>query len=271
MENLLLPSKIEWQKGDDKNQKAVIIEPCYYGYGTTLGNTLRRVLLSSLPGAAVTTVKIENADHEFSAIEGIQEDVVEIILNLKRLHVTLHTDEPIKIILNAKGEKEVTAADFDKNADVDIANPEMVIAHLTDKKATLNMEVTLAKGRGYVPTENQDKSQLSVGEIAVDSIFTPVVNVGYKVETTRLGQITDFDRLILYIETDGTITPEESFGQAVQIMLDHFNILQGGEISPEEPVLEDIAPIEEVPVEEVKEEKEDKKEDKKEEVKEEKE
>ncbi|MBI5621479.1 DNA-directed RNA polymerase subunit alpha [Candidatus Falkowbacteria bacterium] len=244
MENLLLPSKIEWQKGEDKNQKAVVIEPCYYGYGTTLGNALRRVLLSSLPGAAVTTVKIEGVEHEFSTLDGLQEDIVELILNLKRLRVTLHGEQPVKLILNAKGEGTLTAADFDKNADVEIANPELVIAHLTDKKAVLNMAVTLATGRGYVPTEHQDKSQLSVGEIAVDSIFTPVVNVGYKVENTRVGQITDYDKLIIYIETDGTVSPEDAFAQAVDIMLDHFKTLKGETAGQSTADAAAVAPVE---------------------------
>ncbi|MFA6534389.1 MAG: DNA-directed RNA polymerase subunit alpha [Patescibacteria group bacterium] len=227
MENLLLPSKIEWQKGEGKNQKVVTIEPCYYGYGTTLGNALRRVLLSSLPGAAVTAVKINGVDHEFSTLTGVQEDIVEIILNLKRLRVKILGDEAVKLTLKAKGEKTATAEDFEKNSAVEIMNPDLTIATLTDKKSELEMEITVAKGRGYVPTENQDKSQLNVGEIAIDSIFTPVVNVGYKVENTRVGQVTDYDKLTIYLETDGTVTPEEAFSQAVNILLDHFSVLKG--------------------------------------------
>lgn len=234
MENLLLPAKIEWQKGEEKNQKVLTIEPCYYGYGQTLGNSLRRVLLSSLPGAAVISVKIKGAEHEFSAIPNVQEDVVEMILNLKRLRIKLHSDEPIKLNLKIKGEKVATAADFDKNAQVEICNPDLIIATLTDKKAELEMEVTVAKGRGYVPTESQDKTQLTVGEIAIDSIFTPVVNVGYKVENTRVGQITDYDKLTMYIETDGTITPEEAYNQAVDILLDHYQVLKGGKAEVKE-------------------------------------
>lgn len=228
MEKLLLPQKIEWLNGESKNQKTVVIEPFYYGYGTTVGNALRRVLLSSLPGAAISAVKITGVDHEFSAVPNAMEDVVEIILNLKRVRVKLHGEGPVKLTLKVKGEKEVTAADFGKNSDVEIANPEQVIAHLTDKKAELEMEVTITKGRGYVPTENQDKTQLLVGEIAIDAIFTPVVNVGYKVENTRLGQTTDYDKLTIYIETDGSLTPEEAFSQAVSIMLEHFQFLQNG-------------------------------------------
>ncbi|MFA5076570.1 MAG: DNA-directed RNA polymerase subunit alpha [Patescibacteria group bacterium] len=227
MEKLLLPSKIEWQKGENKNQKSVVIEPCYFGYGTTLGNALRRVLLSSLPGAAVTAVKIKGAEHEFSTLPGVLEDVVEIILNLKRLRINLHSDDPVKITLKAKGEKEVTGADFDKNSEVEIVNPSMIIANLTDKKAELEMEVTVAKGRGYIPTEAQDKSKLNVGEIAVDALFSPVVSAGFRVENTRVGQITNYDKLTLHIETDGSITPEEAFDQSVKILIDHVNILQG--------------------------------------------
>lgn len=232
MEKLLLPSKIEWHKGDEPNQKYVTIEPCYYGYGTTLGNALRRVLLSSLPGAAVTTVKITGADHEFSTIPNVQEDVVEIILNLKRLRIKVHSLEPVKLTLKVKGEKAVTAGDFDKNAQVEIVNPDLVIANLTDKKAELEMEVTVASGRGYIPTENQDKTQLNVGEIAVDAIYSSVVNVSYKVENTRVGQVTDYDKLTIYIETDGTLTPEEAYSQSVDILLDHFQVLRGEKITP---------------------------------------
>jgi DNA-directed RNA polymerase subunit alpha len=234
MEKLLLPSKIEWHKGEETNQKFVTIEPCYYGYGTTLGNALRRVLLSSLPGAAVTTVKIQGVQHEFSAIPNVQEDVVEIILNLKRLRIKMQSNEPIKLALKVKGEKVVTAADFEKNPQIEITNPDLVIATLTDKKAELDMEVTITSGRGYVPTENQDKSQLAVGEIAVDSIFTPVVNVSYKVENTRVGQITDYDKLTIYIETDGTVRPEEAFSQGVDMLLEYFQILKNAPVVTEE-------------------------------------
>ena len=241
MEKLLLPAKVEWQTISGKNHKAVVIEPCYYGYGATLGNALRRVLLSSLPGAAVTAVKIQGVEHEFSAIEGVKEDVVEIILNLKRLRVKVHSDEPVKLKLKVKGEKAVTGADFDKNAEVEVINDDLVIANLTDKKSELEMELTVAKGRGYVPTENQDKSGLMVGEIAIDSIFTPVVNVGYKVENTRVGQITDYDKLILDIETDGIVSPEEAFNQAVDILMDHFTALKnGGAVEAISPAVEEV-------------------------------
>lgn len=235
MESLLLPSKVEWHAGESQNQKSVVIEPCYYGYGTTLGNALRRVLLSSLPGAAVTSVRITGVEHEFSALEGVKEDVVEMILNLKRLRVRVHSDQPVKLHLKAKGEKAVTGADFEKNADVEVMNPDLVLATLTDKKSELEMEVTVARGRGYVPTEQQDKSQLAVGEIAIDALFAPVVNVGYKVENTRVGQVTDYDKLTMYIETDGIVTPEEAFGQAVTILMDHCQVLlSGGSIASED-------------------------------------
>ncbi|MFA5358492.1 MAG: DNA-directed RNA polymerase subunit alpha [Patescibacteria group bacterium] len=227
MENLLLPSKIEWHKGDGKNQKTVVIEPCYYGYGTTLGNTLRRVLLSSLPGAAIASFKIKGVDHEFSAVEGVKEDIVEIILNLKRLIFKLHGDEPVKMTLKVKGEKVVTSGDFDANAQVEVVDSDLVIATLTDKKSELEMEVTVVPGRGFISSDNQDKAHLMVGEIAIDSTFSPVVAVGYKVENTRVGQITNYDKLNLYIETNGIITPEEAFDQAVDIMIGQFQALKG--------------------------------------------
>lgn len=228
MENLLLPGKVTWQAGEHANHQMVTIEPCYYGYGMTLGNALRRVLLSSLPGAAVTSVKFNGVEHEFSTIDYVSEDVVDLILNLKRLRVKVHSDQPVKITLKVKGEKDVTAGDFDKNAEVEVMNPDLHLATLTDKKAVLDMEVVVERGRGYLPTEQQDKSRLAVGEIAVDAVFTPVVNVGYKVENTRVGQVTDYDKLTMYVETDGISTPPEAFIQAVDILLEQFTALKQG-------------------------------------------
>ncbi len=234
MDTLLLPSKVEWHDGQQPNQKQVVIEPCFYGYGTTLGNALRRVLLSSLPGAAVTAVKITGVEHEFSTVDGVTEDVVEILLNLKRLRVRSHSAEPVTVKLTSKGVTEVTAADFEKNADVEIINPELVIATLNDKKATFEMEVTIEQGLGYVPTEQQDKSQLTVGQIAVDALYSPVVNVGYAVENTRVGDVTNYDKLTITIETDGIITPEEAFERSVAILIEQFAALQAGGHTPAE-------------------------------------
>lgn len=225
MESLLLPSKIRYAKGERMHEGVLTIEPCSPGYGTTIGNALRRVLLSSLPGAAVTAVKIKGVDHEFSTIPHVKEDVLEMILNLKGLRIKLHGDEPVKLFLSTKGEKVVTAGDFEKDAQVDIVNPDVVIATLTDKSATLEMEVTIGPGRGYRSTEERVKEKLELGNIAIDALYSPVLNVSYKVEATRVGEKTDFDKLVLRVETDGTIDAKDAVQQAVVILLDHFNLL----------------------------------------------
>lgn len=225
MENIFLPSKIEISKGKTANEGILIIEPLWHGYGTTLGNALRRVLLSSLPGAAVTSFKIKGVQHEFSAKEGVYEDILEITLNLKKLRLKLFSDEPVTLKLIKKGEGDVLAGDITKDSNVEIVNPELKIATITDKNTTFDMELTVEKGRGFVPTENRDKDNLIVGAISIDSIFTPIVDVGYKVEYTRVGQITNYDKLTLTIETDGTITPEYAINYATKILIDHFSLL----------------------------------------------
>lgn len=225
MEEILLPSKIELIPGEDERKATLVVEPCWHGYGTTLGNALRRVMLSSLPGAAVTAVKIKGASHEFTGVSGVQEDVLELILNLKSLRMRLFTDEPVRLTLKVKGEKEVTAADIEANADVEIVNPDLHIATLTDKKAELDMEIFVGRGRGYVPVEDRAKEKPELGMIAVDAVYSPVREVGWRVENVRVGQITNFDKLIMAIETDGTITPEEAFDQSLKILLDHFNLM----------------------------------------------
>ena len=225
MESLLLPSKIRFAKGDRPNQGVLTVEPCAQGYGTTLGNGLRRVLLSSLPGAAVTAVKIKGVDHEFSTIPNVKEDVLEIILNLKTLRLKCFSDQPVKLTLSVKGDRAVTGKDFSKNADVEIMNPELVLATLTDKSASMEMEVTVEQGRGYRTTEERVKEKLDLGTIAVDSLYSPVLNVSYKVEATRLGEKTDYDKLILTVETDGTVDPIDACRNSVTILLDHLNLL----------------------------------------------
>lgn len=225
MESLLLPSKIRYAPGERTNEGVLTVEPCSPGYGTTIGNALRRVLLSSLPGAAVTAVKIKGVDHEFSTIPHVKEDVLEVILNLKALRIKLHGDEPVKLFLSAKGEKTITAADFEKDAQVEIVNPDFVIATLTDKKASLEMEVTIGPGRGYRSTEERAKEKLELGNIAIDALYSPVLSVSYKVDATRVGEKTDYDKLILRVETDGTLSPKDAIQRAVSILLDHFNLL----------------------------------------------
>lgn len=225
MESILLPSKIRFTKGERPNEGVLTVEPCTQGYGTTLGNAMRRVLLSSLPGAAVTAVKIKGVDHEFSTLQHVKEDALEMILNLKALRMKLHSEEPVKLSLSVKGEQVVTAADFEKNADVEIVNPEKVLATLTDKSATFEMEITVAPGRGYRATEERGKEKLELGTIAIDALYSPVLNVSYKVEATRVGEKTDYDKLVLHIETDGTMDALDACNRAVAILLDHFNLL----------------------------------------------
>lgn len=202
------------------------IEPLAPGYGITLANSLRRVLLASLPGAGATAVRIDGATHEFSTINGVNEDVVEIILNLKSLRMKLLTDQPVTLILDKKGPGPVTAADFKKNPDVEIMNPELHIATL-DKKGHLSLEVTAEKGRGYVTTEMRRDEKLPLGTIAIDTIFTPIKKVHYQVENTRVGRMTNFDKIALDITTDGTIDPYDALKQAAQILIDHFSIVAG--------------------------------------------
>jgi DNA-directed RNA polymerase subunit alpha len=226
MVSILLPSKFHFAAGERPNEGILTVEPCTQGYGTTIGNALRRVLLSSLPGAAVTSVKIKGVDHEFSTVPSVKEDVLEIILNLKGLRMKLHSEEPVRLTLSAKGEREVTAKDFTKNADVEIVNPDLVIATMTDKTATFEMEVTIGPGRGYRTTEERIKEKLELGNIAIDALYSPVLNVSYKVEATRVGEKTDYDKLILNIETDGTVDPLDACRTAVGILLDHFNLLK---------------------------------------------
>ncbi|MCR4278668.1 MAG: DNA-directed RNA polymerase subunit alpha [bacterium] len=226
MESILLPSKISFNKGERPNEGVLTVEPCTQGYGTTIGNAFRRVLLSSLPGAAVTAVRIKGVEHEFSTIPHVKEDALEVILNLKALRVKLHSDEPVKLSLSVKGEKTITASDFDANADVEIVNPDHFIASLTDPAASFEIEITVSPGRGYRSTEERGKEKMDIGTIAIDALYSPVLNVSYKVEQTRVGERTDYDKLVLRVETDGSIDAIDACKQAVKILLDHFNLLQ---------------------------------------------
>ena len=225
---ITLPNK---PKIIEKEKKRVVfeIEACYPGYGIILGNALRRVLLSSLPGAAVTGVKIKGVQHEFSTVPHVVEDVVQIILNLKQIRFKLHADHPVKVVLKAKGEKEVKAGDIKVTSELEIANPEAHIATLTDKKADLEMEIEVEPGLGYLPIEERKKEKLEIGKIAVDAIFSPIRKVNYSVENMRVGERTDYGRLKIDIETDGTIDPQEAFQKANQILVNHFNIFATAE------------------------------------------
>ena len=203
-----------------------VVEPLERGYGTTLGNCMRRILLSSLPGAAITSVKIDGVLHEFSTIPGVTEDVTEIILNLKRLAVRINGDEEKRAIINAVGAREVTAADIIVDSDTEIFNPDLHIATLAEN-ATLVMEMNIASGRGYVPAEQNKTDSTPIAVIPVDSIFTPVKKVNFTVENTRVGQVTDYDKLTLELWTDGSITPEEGVSIGAKIMLEHLNLFIG--------------------------------------------
>lgn len=226
METIFLPSKMYFTPGATESEAVLTIEPLHHGYGTTVGNALRRVLLSSLPGAAVTAMKVKGAQHEFSAVSGVKEDVLDIMLNLKKLRMRVHSDEPVVLKLQKKGEGPVTADDITANADVEIVNKDLVIATLTDAKTTLDMEITVSKGRGYLPTEEREKAPNEIGVIAIDAMFSPVRTVGLKVENTRVGEITNYDKLLMTIGTDGSITPQEAVEQATKIMLNHFTWIQ---------------------------------------------
>jgi DNA-directed RNA polymerase subunit alpha len=240
MEPIILPSKVEIKKGKLPNEAVVTVEPCYYGYGTTLGNALRRVILSSLPGAAVTAVKIKGVQHEFSAVPHVKEDVIEIILNLKQIRMKVYSSEPVRLTLKVKREREIKAGDIEKSSDVEIVNPDAHIATLTNKNADLEMEIFVSQGRGYVPVEAREKEKLEVGMIAIDSIFTPIRNIGYRVENVRVGDITNYDRLILSIETDGTITPEDALRQGVELLINHFKLFLEGPQEEKEIVEEEV-------------------------------
>lgn len=224
MENILLPSTITFEPGTREHEATLVIEPFFYGYGRTVGNALRRVLLSSLTGAAVTAVKIKGAQHEFTAVSGVLEDALQIILNVKGLRMKLHSENPVKLTLRKSGKGAVTAKDFEANADVEIVNTDLHIATVTDATSEFEMEVTIGRGRGYSPTEEREPIG-EIGVIAVDSLFSPVRNVGFKVEPTRVGEITNYDKLIMKIETDGTVTPQEAVKQSVAILLDHYNLI----------------------------------------------
>ena len=207
----------------DDSYGKYVIEPLECGYGTTLGNSLRRVLLSSLPGTAVTSIRIAGVQHEFSTIPGVKEDVTEIVLNIKRIIARLHSDEPKTVYIEASGECEVTAGDIKADSEVEILNPELHLATL-GPDASLSIELTIDHGRGYVPADKNKGSQQVIGTIPVDSIYTPVLKVNYAVENTRVGNQTDFDKLTLEVWTDKTISPRDAVSLGAKILVDHFTL-----------------------------------------------
>lgn len=222
-QELIKPAKLDISHSARANTGKVVAEPLERGFGLTLGNALRRILLSSLQGAAVTGVQIEGVLHEFSSIEGVREDVTDIILNIKALAVRMHAEGPKKMRLNATGPCEVTAAQIEAGADIEIMNPDLVICTL-DKGAKLSMEMTVNTGKGYRPAAQNRPEECPVGLIPIDSVFSPVRKVTYEVEDTRVGQITDYDKVTLNIETNGVISPEDSVAFAARILQDQLQV-----------------------------------------------
>jgi DNA-directed RNA polymerase subunit alpha len=220
--SLIKPGKVDVKYSDPLlRDGVVVIEPLERGFGTTLGNALRRVLLSSIGGSAITSLKIDGITHEFSTIPGVMEDVSEIILNLKALRIKLHSDRVRKIKVIATGQKVVCAKDLDCPTDVEVMDPDHVICSM-ESGASLNMELTVKNGRGYVPSTHHDDQSNTIGLISIDSIFSPITLVDFKVEQTRVGQRTDYDKLLIRIKTDGSIRPDDAFAQANSILRDHF-------------------------------------------------
>jgi DNA-directed RNA polymerase subunit alpha len=210
---------------DDNRYGKFACEPLERGYGITLGNSLRRILLSSLAGAAVTSVKIDGVLHEFSTIPGVREDVTDIILNLKELYLKLYGDEPRVVRIEAQGEGEVKAGDIVTDPDVEVLNPDLHIATL-DASGSLRMEITVERGKGYVPADKNKKADHVIGVIPIDSIFTPILRVNYSVTDTRVGNVTDYDKLTLEVWTDGSIRPEEAVSKAASVMVQHLKLFQ---------------------------------------------
>lgn len=198
------------------------VEGLYSGYGLTIGNALRRALLSSLPGAAVTQFKIKGVSHEFSTLPGVKEDVIELSLNLKKLRFRVHTDEPQVLLLKAKGEGVVKASDLEVNAEVEVLSPDAPIATLTGKSSTLEMEVTVERGLGYSAVESRKREKLGIGVIALDAFFSPVTKVNYVIQDMRVGERTDYNRLRIEIETDGTLSPSTALHKSANVLKDHF-------------------------------------------------
>lgn len=219
------PIKLVSQKGD---VGVFEIEGLYPGYGVTIGNSLRRILLTSLEGAAITEVKIKGAPHEFSTLSGVLEDVLTIVLSLKQMRFTLHGEEPQKGELKIKGEKEVKGSDFKLSSQLTLANPDIHIATITDKKAELEIEITVEQGVGYVPSEARKKTKEDVGVIALDAIFTPIKNVSHRIDHMRVGERTDFDKVTLTVETDGTVLPSLAVAKAGAILGDQISHIMSG-------------------------------------------
>ncbi len=227
MNPIQLPNNVE-VKHLEGNKYELTLEPLYPGYGVTIGNALRRVLLSSMPGAAVTAVKIKFVDHEFSTIPNVKEDVIQIILNLKKLAVRSHSVEPVRLSLKKKGEGVITAADIQGNDQVEIVSKDMYICTLDNKNSDFDMELIVEQGRGYVPVEARENPRLEAGMLSIDAIYSPVKSVYYDISNVRVGQKTDYDKLVLNMTTDGSINGQEASDIAAGILVDHFTMMFNG-------------------------------------------
>lgn len=248
MSSIAIPSSVKYIAGANDREGTIVIEPCYPGFGVTLGNTVRRVLLSSLAGAAVTGVKIDGATHEFMSLPHIQEDILDIVLSLKKLRLKIDGEEDeVRLELSVHGEKTVTAGDFKADSRVTVVNKDLELAHITDMAGKLAIEITARRGRGYETIENRPKREKEIGLIDIDSFFSPVVAASVKIENTRVGKMTNWDKLAIDLETDGSISPVEAYEETMKILLDQFGsiaVVQGDE----EPVIETPVEAGEEPV-----------------------
>ncbi len=243
MEYAHLSSTISVKTVSEEASKGIFeIEGLYAGYGLTVGNAMRRALLSSLPGAAVTYIKIKGASHEFSTLPGVKEDLVELALNFKRLRFRMHTDEPQTLLLGAKGEGIVTGAAIQTSSQIEIINPEQALATITAKGTELEIEVTVERGLGYSAVESRNAEKLAIGLIGVDAFFSPVTKVNYSAENMRVGGRTDYNRLRLEVETDGTVSPSAALRKAASILKDHFEKVYEVEVREFEAVKAEEAP-----------------------------
>ncbi len=227
--SIILPTKPRAVK-DEPTRGVFEIDNLYPGYGHTLGNSLRRIILSSLPGAAITSIKIEGVQHEFSVLDGVREDVITIILHLKQLRFKLHSDEPQEITLSVKGAKKVTAEDIKSSSQIEVLNPDLYIAEITDKAGNLNVTMRIERGLGFVTKEEHQRAKVEIGTIAVDAIFTPIRRVSYEVENMRVGDNTNHNRLRISIETDGSISPREALNRSIRIMIEQLDAMLDHEI-----------------------------------------
>jgi DNA-directed RNA polymerase subunit alpha len=255
MQLITLPQKPKFTSLDQHTGKFEI-EGCYPGYGTTLGNALRRVLLSSLPGSAITSVKIKGVTHEFSTMPNVLEDVIQVILNLKQVRFKSYNEEPVKVTLSVKGEKVITAGMIKCPTGVEVVTPDAHIATITSPKGELEMELEIRNGIGYVPVEQQERGEKEIGVIAVDAIYTPIKRVNYNVDNMRVGKKTDYEKITIEITTDGSIDSKEAFAKAVAILVEQFSVFNSLAVAEKKEAVI-IEAVEVVAPEEVKEKKED--------------